>query len=167
VKLETSIQGQPGKLEINGANFRYQREDGQFVEGKVIEGAFDREPLADGQFSILINGRVYRVAPGAPGEYFVNGMPIAVEVLDPRALRSRGRGASKSGQAAIAAQMPGKIIRVLASAGDQVEAGQGVVVVEAMKMQNEMKSPKTGRVVEVRIKPGAAVAAGEVLMVVE
>ncbi len=162
MKLETSIQGRAGKLDINGENFRYQRED-----GSVVQGVFSREPLADGAFSILIDGRSYCVAPGAPGEYFVNGAPIAVEVLDPRALRSRGGGASKSGQAAIAAQMPGKVVRLLASAGDQVEAGQGVVVVEAMKMQNEMKSPKTGRVVEVRTKPGAAVAAGEVLMVVE
>lgn len=166
MKLETSIQGRAGKLdgmlEINGANFRYQRDD-----GSIIEGAFSREPLADGSFSILIGGRVYRVAPGAPGECFVNGMPIAVEVLDPRALRSRGGAASKSGQARIAASMPGKVVRLLVSAGDEVEAGQGVVVVEAMKMQNEMKSPKTGRVIEVRTKPGAAVAAGEVLMVVE
>ena len=162
MKLETSIQGRAGKIEIDGENFRYQRED-----GSIVRGSFSREPLADGQFSILIDGRSYRVAPGAPGECFVNGVPIAVEVLDPRALRSRGGGASKSGHASIVAPMPGKVVRLLAAAGDQVEAGQGVVVVEAMKMQNEMKSPKTGRVVEVRTKPGAAVAAGEVLMVVE
>jgi biotin carboxyl carrier protein len=63
--------------------------------------------------------------------------------------------------------MPGKVIRVLVAAGDPVEAGQGLVVVEAMKMQNEMKSPKAGRVVEVKTKPHAAVAAGDVLVVVE
>jgi biotin carboxyl carrier protein len=59
------------------------------------------------------------------------------------------------------------VIRVLVSQGDSVEAGQGLVVVEAMKMQNEMKSPKAGRVAEVRVQPGAAVLAGETLMVVE
>jgi biotin carboxyl carrier protein len=63
--------------------------------------------------------------------------------------------------------MPGKVIRVLVSQGDSVEAGQGLVVVEAMKMQNEMKSPKAGRVAEVRAEPGAAVLAGETLIVVE
>ena len=67
----------------------------------------------------------------------------------------------------IAAMMPGKVVRVLVAEGDEVEAGAGLVVVEAMKMQNEMKSPKSGRVVEVKIKPEATVAAGEVLMVIE
>jgi biotin carboxyl carrier protein len=63
--------------------------------------------------------------------------------------------------------MPGKVIRVLVAAGDAVEEGQGLVVVEAMKMQNEMKSPKSGRVAEVRARPDATVGAGEVLVVVE
>ena len=63
--------------------------------------------------------------------------------------------------------MPGKVVRVLVEPGDSVEAGQGLVVVEAMKMQNEMKSPKAGRVVEVRTRADAAVAAGEALIVVE
>ncbi len=56
---------------------------------------------------------------------------------------------------------------MLVAEGDAVEAGQGLIVVEAMKMQNEMKSPKAGRVVEVKAKPDATVAAGEVLMVIE
>jgi biotin carboxyl carrier protein len=59
------------------------------------------------------------------------------------------------------------VIRVLVAVGDAVELGQGLVVVEAMKMQNEMKSPKAGRIAEVKTKPGAAVAAGDVLVVVE
>ena len=63
--------------------------------------------------------------------------------------------------------MPGKVVRVLVEPGDSVEAGQGLVVVEAMKMQNEMKSPKAGRVVEVRTRVDAAVVAGEALIVVE
>jgi biotin carboxyl carrier protein len=63
--------------------------------------------------------------------------------------------------------MPGKVVRVLAAVGDAVESGQGLVVVEAMKMQNEIKSRKAGRVVEVRTRPDAAVVAGEVLLVVE
>jgi biotin carboxyl carrier protein len=63
--------------------------------------------------------------------------------------------------------MPGKVIRVLVAPGDTVEEGQGLVVVEAMKMQNEMKSPKAGRVVEVRARADATVGAGEILVVVE
>jgi biotin carboxyl carrier protein len=63
--------------------------------------------------------------------------------------------------------MPGKVVRVLVEAGQAVEAGQGVVVVEAMKMQNELKSPKAGAVAEVRVEPGATVNAGDVLVVIE
>jgi len=63
--------------------------------------------------------------------------------------------------------MPGKVVRVLVEAGQQVEVGQGVVVVEAMKMQNEMKSPKAGTVAEIRAEAGATVNAGDVLAVIE
>jgi biotin carboxyl carrier protein len=63
--------------------------------------------------------------------------------------------------------MPGRVVRVLLQAGDEVAAGEGVVVVEAMKMQNEIKSPKAGRVLEVRVTQGATVNANQVLAVVE
>jgi biotin carboxyl carrier protein len=63
--------------------------------------------------------------------------------------------------------MPGKVVRVLLRTGDEVDLGQGVVVVEAMKMQNEIKSPKSGRVVEIRVSEGATVNASQVLAVVE
>jgi biotin carboxyl carrier protein len=63
--------------------------------------------------------------------------------------------------------MPGRVVRVLVQAGDDVEAKQGVVVVEAMKMENELRSPKTGRVKEVNVSPGTSVEAGRVLLVVE
>jgi biotin carboxyl carrier protein len=162
VKLETLIHGRAGVIEINGAAFRYQREDGEFVEGE-----FSLQPLDSGSFSILIDGSVYRVAPGAPGELVVNGSPIPIQLFDPRALRARKSSASAEGRLEIAAAMPGKVVQLLAAEGDAVEAGQSLLVVEAMKMQNEVKSPKTGRVVEVRAKPGAAVAAGDVLLVVE
>ena len=63
--------------------------------------------------------------------------------------------------------MPGKVVRVLVERGQEVEAGAGLVVVEAMKMQNELKSPKAGTVVELRAAPGATVNAGDVLVVIE
>lgn len=162
MKLETLIRGRAGVIEINGSRFRYRREDGQ-----LLEGEFSRQPLDAGSSAVLIDGRVYRVSPGAPGEAVVNGSPLQVELSDPRALRSRTTAASAHGRVEVAALMPGKVVRLLASAGDSVETGQGLLVVEAMKMQNEVKSPKSGRLVEVRTQPGAAVVAGEVLMVVE
>jgi biotin carboxyl carrier protein len=63
--------------------------------------------------------------------------------------------------------MPGKVVRVLVALGDQVEAGQGIVVVEAMKMQNEMKAAKAGRVMTLAAAPGATVNAGEILAAIE
>jgi biotin carboxyl carrier protein len=67
----------------------------------------------------------------------------------------------------VLAPMPGKVVRVLVEEGQEVEAGAGLVVVEAMKMQNELKSPKKGTVAELRARPGATVNAGDVLAVVE
>jgi biotin carboxyl carrier protein len=170
VKLETIIQGRAGSISTrplphgrgSESAFRYQREDGRVVEGEYSIEALDTET-----WSVLIEGRAYRVEPGAPGEVTVNGARLAAELFDPRASRERQGSAASRGRLSVAAPMPGKVVRLLVSAGDAVEAGQGLVVVEAMKMQNEMKSPKTGRVVEVRATPDSAVAAGDVLMVVE
>ena len=79
-------------------------------------------------------------------------------------LRGRKHGAAEmEGQQQILAQMPGKVIRLLVLVGDEVEAGQGLVVVEAMKMQNEIRSPKKGKVERVLATEGQNVNAGEVL----
>ena len=161
MKFETLIRGREGTLEIEGSQFSYHS------AGSIAAGSFSIEPLDDGCYSVVINGRSYRVSRNRAGELDINGLSCAVEVFDPRALRARGKGSSTQGRQNVAASMPGKVIRVLVSVGDTVEAGQGLVVVEAMKMQNEMKSPKAGRIVEVKTKTDAAVAAGDVLVVVE
>jgi biotin carboxyl carrier protein len=152
MKFETLISGRSGTIQIDGAHFRYEREDGQAVEGE-----FSLEKLEPGCHSVLIGGRSYRVTAGVAG----------VEVFDPRSLRTRKAGNIGQGRHDVAAPMPGKVVRLLVAVGDAVESGQGLVVVEAMKMQNEIKSGKAGRVVEVRTKPDAAVTAGEILLVVE
>jgi len=152
-----TVDGRSGKITIEGSRLRYVREEGVEI---------DSEFSLDGT-SVLLNGRVYRVGRGPGQEVWVNGRRLSMEVFDPRDLRG-GKGAgSNQGRQEIAASMPGKVIRVLVAAGDAVEEGQGLVVVEAMKMQNEMKSPKSGRVAEVRTRADATVGAGEVLVVVE
>ena len=157
MKRHVTANGRAGKIEIDGSRLRYARED-----GVVIEGEFSLE--GD---SVLLNGRSYRVIRGTGNEVWVNGRVLAMEVYDPRDLRP-GQGASANhGRQEIAASMPGKVIRILVAPGDAVQEGQGLVVVEAMKMQNEMKSPKAGRVAEVRARQDATVGAGEVLVVVE
>jgi biotin carboxyl carrier protein len=157
VKFQTLIRGREGTLDVEGSRFTYG----------PAEGTFSIEPVDSGCFSVLINGRSYRVSRTNAGDFDCNGLRYSAEVFDPRALRTRSKGSDARGRQNIAASMPGKVIRVLVSVGDTVELGQGVVVVEAMKMQNEMKSPKAGRIAAVKTKPDAAVAAGDVLVVVE
>ena len=105
-----------------------------------------------------------------PGSFEVNirGTDYAIKIIDPK--RSRGvqsAGEHDHGAAQIIAPMPGKVVRLLVEVGSQVEAGAGVVVVEAMKMQNEMKAPKAGVVVSLNAATGATVNAGDVLAVIE
>ena len=92
----------------------------------------------------------------------------SIKIIDPKRLRS-GQNSSghHHGVAEIVAPMPGKVVRVQVEAGATVEKGVGVIVVEAMKMQNEMKSPRAGVVVSVNVKPGDTVNAGDVLAVLE
>ena len=117
--------------------------------------------------SLLIDGRSFAATRDAGG-LVIDGKHYAVELRDPRSLRSRrAASAGHEGPRSVKAPMPGKVVRVLAAAGAEVEAGEGILVVEAMKMQNELKSPKKGRLQKVTVSEGAAVNAGDVLAVVE
>jgi biotin carboxyl carrier protein len=98
---------------------------------------------------------------------WVGSVRFAAEVGDPRSLRERVRAVDDDGPKKLTAPMPGKIVRVMVSQGDEVEAGSGVLVVEAMKMQNEIKSPKKGTIQKIMVSEGAAVNAGDVLAIVE
>jgi len=92
----------------------------------------------------------------------------AVDVQDPRSLRTRrAAGGGEAGPQKITAPMPGKIVRVMVAVGDKVKAGQGVIVMEAMKMQNEMKSPKDGKVQKILTSEGSTVNPGDTLAVIE
>lgn len=118
-------------------------------------------------WSVLANGESFDVFCSPDGAIVVNGERLEVDVVDPRAARRRGPGSQVEGRQTLKAAMPGKVVRVLVTEGDAVEAGQGVVVVEAMKMQNEVKSPKAGTVVKVAVAEGATVNGGDVLAIVE
>jgi biotin carboxyl carrier protein len=91
-----------------------------------------------------------------------------VDVQDPRSLRTRRAvGGAETGPQKLKAPMPGKIVRILVNENDEVKAGQGIVVMEAMKMQNEMKSPKDGRVQKILTAEGSIVNAGDTLAIIE
>ena len=131
----------------------------------------DAVSTREGVLSILIAGKSYEVkqeSTASESNIVVGGIRVPVEVRDPRALRSRLRGESGSdGPKKIVAPMPGKVVRILAPVGTDVEHGQGVIVIEAMKMQNELKSPKKGTVRKLNVVEGAAVEAGQALAEVE
>jgi biotin carboxyl carrier protein len=123
-----------------------------------------------GVYSVLLDGRSYeaRVEDGnGCVVVFIDGHRFEVEIRDPRRWTRQSGRAGAEGRLNVTAPMPGKIVRLLVAEGDEVEAGQGLLVVEAMKMQNEMKAPKAGRVVALTAREGATVAAGDVLAAIE
>ena len=97
----------------------------------------------------------------------VDGRVASATINRRRTARGGTDGDAADGEQAIVAPMPGRVVRVLVAAGDEVAVRQGVVVVEAMKMENELRSPKAGRVKEVSVTPGTSVDAGRVLVVIE
>ncbi len=161
---------------IDGASYRLDlnldRATGRWccrVDGRNVE--MDAVRAQPDVLSILIEGKAWqirreRLASGL--QIWVGDHPYATELRDPRSLRSRKvRGDSDKGPRHLVAPMPGKVVRFLVGENSPVEAGQGVVVVEAMKMQNEIKSPKKGIVLKLAVSEGAAVNAGDVLAIVE
>jgi biotin carboxyl carrier protein len=151
------------------------------VKLKAIIGEKEEEVLlefVDGRVSARVGARTYELKAREiePGRYilFLNGrvrefrVDNTVKIIDPKRLRSgQNSGGHHHGAAQIVAPMPGKVVRVQVEAGATVEKGVGVVVVEAMKMQNELKAPRAGVVVSLNVKPGDTVNAGDVLAVLE
>ncbi len=130
--------------------------------------------LTESVFLIIDGAKIYRcrVEPVRGSKDMlavtVGGKDYEIRVIDPKRLRSgQTSGAHQHGAAEIVSPMPGKVVRVLCEIGATVELGAGIIVVEAMKMQNEMKAPKAGVVVSINVEPGAAVNAGDVLAVIE
>jgi biotin carboxyl carrier protein len=117
-------------------------------------------------YSIVADGVVYE-ARVAGKEISIGGVRFQFEIEDPRQWKRSTRSADSHGRASITAAMPGKIVRVLVSAGDEVTAGQGILVIEAMKMQNELKAPRSGRVTAIEVKPNDSVNAGALLATIE
>ncbi len=168
MKLRAEIDGEAHALDV--------RQEGPRVFAEIDGRRYEleaHEPDA-GVYLLTNRGRVYecRVSGGpnaeGPREVSVRGSVYSISLINPRQLRHAGSaGGHDAGRAQIKASMPGKVVRVLVEVGAEVEAGDGLLVVEAMKMQNELKSPKAGRVVELHAVEGATVNAGEVLVVVE
>jgi biotin carboxyl carrier protein len=139
------------------------------LDGRPV--AVDAVEIAPNTLSILLNGQSFEVnvssSPDGKLKLQTGSREFIAEVIDPRAWSGRRHGSVEAqGRQQIVAPMPGKVVRLLVEEGDRVEAGQGLLVVEAMKMQNEIRSPKGGTVERVLAKEGQAVNAGDVLCVV-
>lgn len=170
MKYEIQIRGAAGTKKTRVVEFT-KEEKGWMVEldGRRMDA--DVTEVTPNTFSILMEGGAFEIQmmpqPDGSLQVQTSGEEFSVEVVDPRAWRGRHSPAEAEGRQQIVAPMPGKIVRVLVQQGDRVEVGQGLLVVEAMKMQNEIRSPKSGTVVRVHAKAGQPVNAGEVLAWVE
>lgn len=163
---EVLIDGTAHKVEIEKHESKWRcRVDGHEYE-------IDASLTARDVLSVLVGGKAYE----AKREYSLAGEThviigserFAAEVRDPRSLRSRKAAAGVGeGPQKVAAPMPGKVVRILVQTGSEVEAGQGIMVVEAMKMQNEIKSPKKGVVQKIAVAEGGSVASGDTLAIIE
>jgi biotin carboxyl carrier protein len=164
MRYEVEIHGRQVTIELEQRNGR--------VQARVGPRDYDIEVVSpdEGVYNVLAGDRVYEARVWAPEPNSLNvtigGHLFSTSIIDRKHRRSTIEHGIE-GRQNLVAPMPGKVVRVLLGAGDEVTLGQGVVVVEAMKMQNEIKSPKTGRVIEVRVIEGATVNANQVLAVVE
>ncbi|HLW85279.1 MAG TPA: biotin/lipoyl-containing protein [Candidatus Sulfotelmatobacter sp.] len=165
---DVTIDGKRYRLELNRVESRWScRLDGREIE---VDAVLARPDV----LSLRIGNRAYEIKSEHVGgggnsdwHVWVGSQRFASEVRDPRSLRSRARADDDHGPRKLTAPMPGKVVRVLVREGDAVEAGAGVLVVEAMKMQNEIKSPKKGTIQKMLAAEGVAVNAGDVLAIVE
>src|ERR1700684_115937 len=161
---DVTIDGKKYRLDLNRADGRWScRLDGREIEVDAVLVRADVLSLRIGNYAHEIKSE--RVANDL--HLWVGSTRFAAEVRDPRSLRGRTRAADDQGPKKIVAPMPGKVVRLLLREGDDVELGAAVAVVEAMKMQNEIKSPKKGTVQKILVTEGAAVNAGDVLAIVE
>jgi biotin carboxyl carrier protein len=164
---DVTIDGTTFRLDLN-----LDRATGRWrclVDGREVE--LDAVLPQPDVLSIRIEGKAWQIRRerlASTLQIWVGDRSYGAEVSDPRSLRNRkARGDAGKGPRHLVAPMPGKVVRFLVEENSPVEAGQGVVVVEAMKMQNEIKSPKKGIVLKLSVSEGAAVNAGDVLAIVE
>ncbi len=161
---DVTIDGKNYRLDLTRADGRWScRLDGRAVE---VEAVLARPDV----LSLRIGNLAYEVKSERVGNdlhLWIGSTRFAVEIHDPRSLRGRSRAADDHGPKQITAPMPGKVVRLLVREGDEVEAGAGIAVVEAMKMQNEIKSPKKGTIQKILVSEGAAANAGDLLAIVE
>ena len=161
-----TAEGSPRQIEVEEAG------DGQFrVRIDGVEHRIDARPLAHDAVSLIVDGQSFSVEFEENGDdvvVLVRDQIFRIDIADERRLRMRAASSrfTLEGNQSVASPMPGRVVKVLVRAGDEVTEGQALAVVEAMKMENELKAPKAGKVIEVQVSEGQAVEGGAVLVVV-
>jgi biotin carboxyl carrier protein len=169
IKLQSGSMGREHQIElIPLTTWPAQAGRVQFVlDGETREA--DWTEITPGTFSILLGGRSFQLhvaahpngqTAGGAYEISVGTRRYHVEVRDPRRRRHSGQEALNGGPQEIVAPMPGKIVKILVAENQEVVQGQGLLVIEAMKMQNELKAPRSGRVERIHVSEGAGVESG-------
>jgi biotin carboxyl carrier protein len=163
LRVPLKRRGRPKTVEVsvNDGNATFS-----INERRVAANAVE---IAPGLYSILLEGESFEAHARQVGEVIVvtiDGRDFTFHSEDARVWRGDSSALEAEGKQQVAASMPGKVIRLLVSAGQAVSAGQGLAVIEAMKMQNEVRSPKSGTVERLMISEGQAVNAGQILAIV-
>ena len=165
MNCEVRVNEKLYRLELDYSEGRWRCQ----LDGKELN--IDAVLTRPNVLSLLLDGKAYEIKRElTPGDLhlWVGSSRYSVEVSDSRSFRNRKGGtATNQGPQRLAAAMPGKVVRILLQEGARVEAGQGILVIEAMKMQNEIKSPKAGRIQRVMVNDGDALNAGDVVAIVE
>jgi acetyl/propionyl-CoA carboxylase alpha subunit len=167
LKLRVNVDGQDYALDIRSTPVRSEYTLQGFTPSSGVASIIEVMP---GVFSVLLGEKsfIVNLAPsGDELEVWCGFRRYRISVADTRDSTGGRKKTAAAGPVELRAQMPGKIIKVLVDKGDSVQTGQGLIIVEAMKMQNEMKSPKDGVVSKIRVGEGDTVAAGDALIVVE
>jgi acetyl/propionyl-CoA carboxylase alpha subunit len=167
MKYVVELNGQRKSVSIEPSGTTYESDGAEHAELSDVEGSPVR--------MVKLGSKVYRVVAekrGGRGRYtlWVDGYRFDVEALDERTRSIRDLSAANAaplGPAPVLAPMPGLIVRVNVAPGDEVEAGQGVIVMEAMKMENELRATSSGKVKSVEVSPGTAVEKGALLVALE
>jgi len=166
MKLDATLDGAGRELEVTLTDGRLS---GLRIDG--VEHPVDIELLRPGVYSVLMGSRSLEVhverEPDGTLAIQVEGVRRAVRVADPRSFKAAGGLGAAAGRQEVRAPMPGRIVRVLVEQDQEIRTGDGILVVEAMKMQNEIKAAIDGRVVQLSARAGDSVAAGQVLAVLE
>jgi biotin carboxyl carrier protein len=165
MKFTLEVNGSPGTIEVarDGSSCHFSLDS----EPEKRVDFVQPEP---GVYSIMMDGRSYEArVEHAPDMMIVvvAGHRYEIRVIDPRRWTRSGAVGAGSGPQHLTAPMPGRVVRILVGPGDEIVAGQGLLVVEAMKMQNEMKASRAGKVISIPVGVGSTVSAGETLVVIE